>query len=261
MKIETFLKRNLKDQSGKTYLITGANSGIGLATTTALAKAHARIYMACRNEEKAKKAIQEIQKKVPNADLHYVYYDQSKEEVIALFSESMRDIPLDGIFFNAGIFHANPELLHRVNVEGVQKAYQLLVQSHPQSRYVFSTSLVAKNKKKQDAFSCYSRSKYELNQWVEQQLQYQPNLYLFHPGIAATSIASSENSTYPKWFQKLAKVGMRVLFMKKEKACLGAVLALAGNYPAGSYIYPRGIWEYRGYPKWKTIGGKKNAHR
>lgn len=47
---------------GKTFLITGANSGIGLETAKALVKRKARVIFACRDIEKAKEAIAEIRK-------------------------------------------------------------------------------------------------------------------------------------------------------------------------------------------------------
>ena len=45
------------DLSGKTAIITGANSGIGLETSKALASVGCRIIMACRNVEAGQKAI------------------------------------------------------------------------------------------------------------------------------------------------------------------------------------------------------------
>lgn len=50
---------------GKTFLITGANSGIGLATAKALVKRKARVIFACRDIEKAKAAIALIRKEQP----------------------------------------------------------------------------------------------------------------------------------------------------------------------------------------------------
>ena len=44
---------DISDQTGKTVLVTGANSGLGLQTAKALAGAGATVLMACRNAEKA----------------------------------------------------------------------------------------------------------------------------------------------------------------------------------------------------------------
>ena len=47
---------DIPDQTGRTFVVTGANGGIGLATTAALTARGARVVMACRNTEKARAA-------------------------------------------------------------------------------------------------------------------------------------------------------------------------------------------------------------
>ena len=48
--------RDMPDQSGKTAIVTGANSGLGLETARALAAKGATVILACRNLEKANEA-------------------------------------------------------------------------------------------------------------------------------------------------------------------------------------------------------------
>lgn len=50
---------------GKTYLVTGANSGIGLATSLALASRGAQILLLCRNSDKAERAATLIRTVLP----------------------------------------------------------------------------------------------------------------------------------------------------------------------------------------------------
>ena len=47
---------DVPDQTGRTFVVTGANSGIGLATTATLTGRGARVVMACRNTDKAEAA-------------------------------------------------------------------------------------------------------------------------------------------------------------------------------------------------------------
>lgn len=53
-------KKNIPDQTGKTVLVTGANSGIGFETALALYEAGAHVILACRNTQKAVNAIEKI---------------------------------------------------------------------------------------------------------------------------------------------------------------------------------------------------------
>lgn len=55
------------DLSGKTAIITGGNSGIGLQIALELAKRGANVYLACRNSSKAEDAVAEIASQVPSA--------------------------------------------------------------------------------------------------------------------------------------------------------------------------------------------------
>ena len=52
----------MADMHGKTVLITGANNGIGKASAEALGKMGANLILVCRNAEKAKAAITDIEK-------------------------------------------------------------------------------------------------------------------------------------------------------------------------------------------------------
>ena len=49
-----------KDLSGKTYIVTGANSGVGLETTRQLVRQGGHVVMACRRIDAAKKAAAEF---------------------------------------------------------------------------------------------------------------------------------------------------------------------------------------------------------
>ncbi|MES0279224.1 MAG: SDR family NAD(P)-dependent oxidoreductase, partial [Dehalococcoidales bacterium] len=58
-----------KRVKGKTVLITGANTGIGRATTLALAGMGAKIVMLCHTRERGQKAMEEIKEKSDNPDI------------------------------------------------------------------------------------------------------------------------------------------------------------------------------------------------
>ena len=52
---------DVPDQTGKTFLVTGANTGIGFDAARVLANQNARVLLGCRSEEKAQLAIGRIQ--------------------------------------------------------------------------------------------------------------------------------------------------------------------------------------------------------
>jgi NAD(P)-dependent dehydrogenase (short-subunit alcohol dehydrogenase family) len=51
---------DIPDQTGQTIMITGANSGLGRRASEALAAKGARVLMACRDERRAKAALEEV---------------------------------------------------------------------------------------------------------------------------------------------------------------------------------------------------------
>jgi NAD(P)-dependent dehydrogenase (short-subunit alcohol dehydrogenase family) len=58
--LETWTSENISPQTGKTVLITGANSGIGFYTALALAKMKATVVVAGRNPTMVERAVADI---------------------------------------------------------------------------------------------------------------------------------------------------------------------------------------------------------
>ncbi|TVQ92208.1 MAG: SDR family NAD(P)-dependent oxidoreductase [Deltaproteobacteria bacterium] len=96
---------DIVDQTGKTFLITGANSGIGLEAVRPLAAQGARILMACRNLEKAARAKASVLEQSPSADLQIVPLDLSDlDSVRRCVDEAAERVDhLDVLINNAGI--------------------------------------------------------------------------------------------------------------------------------------------------------------
>jgi NAD(P)-dependent dehydrogenase (short-subunit alcohol dehydrogenase family) len=63
------------DESGRTFLITGGNTGIGLATATELARRGGRVYVACRSEARGSHAVASIVAATGNAQVSYLPLD------------------------------------------------------------------------------------------------------------------------------------------------------------------------------------------
>lgn len=64
--------------TGKTALVTGANRGLGLEISCGLASAGAKVIMACRDSVKAKTGLEEVRRRVPNAQVEVMTLDLSE---------------------------------------------------------------------------------------------------------------------------------------------------------------------------------------
>ena len=91
--------------SMKTIIITGANSGIGKAAATLLAKENHRIVMFCRTKTSAAKAQREIIKKTSNENIHLIICDLESQQSIKKAVEKFESNfdKLDVLINNAGI--------------------------------------------------------------------------------------------------------------------------------------------------------------
>jgi NAD(P)-dependent dehydrogenase (short-subunit alcohol dehydrogenase family) len=92
-------------QTGRTAIITGANSGIGLETAAALAAAGAHVIMACRSPERAADALALLRRRAPGADITPMPLDLSSLASVRAFAEGFRKRHgrLDLLINNAGI--------------------------------------------------------------------------------------------------------------------------------------------------------------
>lgn len=109
--------RNLPTQEGKTFVVTGANAGLGYFTSEQLAGAGAHVILACRNPARAEAALAAIRARVPGASVSSVQLDVSDLQSVREASETLRALPrLDGLILNAGIVH--PPADRRVSLDG-----------------------------------------------------------------------------------------------------------------------------------------------
>lgn len=93
------------DQSGRTAVITGANSGIGLETARGLAALGARVVMACRNPSSAEEARAEVMSALPDAQIDIVTLDLSDLGSVRTAADQLRHRceTVDLIVANAGV--------------------------------------------------------------------------------------------------------------------------------------------------------------
>ena len=101
-----------KDLSGKTYIVTGANSGVGLETTRQLVKQGAHVVMACRRTDAGDEAARSFaglkgSHEVMRIDLADL---QTVRDFVAEFTATHSQ--LDGLACNAGMANMRSDIAH-----------------------------------------------------------------------------------------------------------------------------------------------------
>lgn len=96
---------NAGSQQGKTFLVTGANAGIGHSTARQLAEKGARVVMACRSVEKGEAALRQLQAAVPGADIRLMTLDLANLASVRAFATEFlaQHDRLDVLINNAGV--------------------------------------------------------------------------------------------------------------------------------------------------------------
>ncbi|MGH3406166.1 MAG: SDR family oxidoreductase [Streptosporangiaceae bacterium] len=92
-------------ESGRTFLVTGGNTGIGLATATELARRGGRVYVACRSESKGSDAVAGIVAETRNPDVVYLPLDLADLGSVRACADALLATgePLHVLINNAGV--------------------------------------------------------------------------------------------------------------------------------------------------------------
>jgi retinol dehydrogenase 12 len=108
------------DLEGRTFLITGANTGIGKETTRALAARGARVFLACRSRESGQSAIDEIAADTGSRSLELLSLDLGDLDSVRTCADAFLATgePLHGLINNAGVAGARG-----VTASGFERAF------------------------------------------------------------------------------------------------------------------------------------------
>jgi NAD(P)-dependent dehydrogenase (short-subunit alcohol dehydrogenase family) len=127
--------RAVGDLDSQTFLITGANTGIGRATATSLAARGARVFIVGRSEDKTRAVIDEIAAQTGNDQLEFLALDLANLDSVQACAQAFlaRGEPLHVLINNAGMAgkrgstDSGFELAFGVNYVGPYLFTQLLV--------------------------------------------------------------------------------------------------------------------------------------
>jgi NAD(P)-dependent dehydrogenase (short-subunit alcohol dehydrogenase family) len=201
--------------TGKTCLVTGANSGIGKETAFGLARMGARVVLVCRNQQKGEIALADIKRETGSSRVDLLIADMSSLGSVRTLAEQVRlRCPrLDVLINNAGaaVRHRSLsadgiEMTVAGNYLGAALLTMLLLDrlklSAP-SRIVNISSEAQRNarldlndlqfeKRKYNALAAYGQSKLLMNAFtfeLARRLEGIPvTANCLHPGVVATNI-------------------------------------------------------------------------
>ena len=102
---DTWGSADIGDQTGRVALVTGANSGIGYETARALAEHGAHVILACRDEEKARRARDKMESELERSSLELVHLDLADLVSVRLAADRVLSghARLDLLINNAGV--------------------------------------------------------------------------------------------------------------------------------------------------------------
>jgi NAD(P)-dependent dehydrogenase (short-subunit alcohol dehydrogenase family) len=98
--------QHLPDLHERSYLVTGANAGLGYFSTEQLARAGAHVFMTGRHPNRLAAARRALLRRIPDASVESLLLDTSNLGSVRAAAASIRSRGgLDGLLLNAGIVH------------------------------------------------------------------------------------------------------------------------------------------------------------
>ncbi|MEU6880202.1 oxidoreductase [Streptomyces sp. NPDC046712] len=255
---------DIPDQTGRTAVVTGANSGLGLATVAALAGAGAHVVLAVRDTTRGEAAARTVRGSVEVRRLDLADLSSVRE-----FAAGW-DGDLDLLINNAGVMNV-PEARTKDGFEmqfGTNHlghfALTNLLLPHVTDRVVTLSSAAHKfpggtrihfdNLDLAGAYSpmtAYSQSKLA-NLLFTLELQRRlteagssVRALAAHPGWAATNLQSHDANFLRGAFLRL---GNRLVAQDSRAGALPTLYAAVQDLPGASYVGPDGMFETRGAP-------------
>jgi NAD(P)-dependent dehydrogenase (short-subunit alcohol dehydrogenase family) len=99
-----FTEADVPDQSGKCFIVTGANTGVGFHAARVLAARGARVLLGCRDRSRAEAAMARIGQSTARADLVFLPLDQADLDSVRVAAEIAGCEPrIDALVNNAGV--------------------------------------------------------------------------------------------------------------------------------------------------------------
>ncbi|XP_036432119.1 dehydrogenase/reductase SDR family member 12 isoform X1 [Colossoma macropomum] len=129
--------------SGRSFVITGANSGIGKATANEIAKRGGTVHLVCRNKSRAEEARKDIVEQSENENVHVHIVDMSSPRQVWEFASAFsQNHSVHVLINNAGCMVNQRELTD----EGLEKNFA----TNTLGTFILTTALIPALKNSQD---------------------------------------------------------------------------------------------------------------
>ena len=261
--MSTFSTADVPDMTGRSVIVTGANSGIGAAAARALASAGARVVLAVRNLDKGRTAVAAMAGETEVRELDLASLASVREFAAAWDGE------IDLLINNAGVM-APPltrtadgfELQFGTNHLGHFALTNLLLE-HVTGRVVTLSSGAYRigridfedlnwERRPYNAWRAYGQSKLAnllFTAELQRRLTAAGSAVLAtaaHPGYAATNLQSHSQR---RSLDLLMAISNRLLAQDVNAGALPTLYAAVADIPGNSFAGPQGFMEQRGAPK------------
>ena len=229
---------NLKN---KTVVISGATNGIGKAAAIELSKERSKLIFTYRNESLANDLLAEIKDLSPDAQVHSVYCDFSKQDSIKKCAEEINEMceNIDVLINNAGVvntsYHETSDgientfavnhlgyflftnlLLHKLKGESETRIINVSSAAHSFVKEIQWQDINFKNNFKQ-GLRCYGQSKLAnllFTRYLAIKLSTENiTVNAMHPGGVNTSLGSQNKV----WYSKPSRLILRPFFRSPLK--------------------------------------------
>jgi NAD(P)-dependent dehydrogenase (short-subunit alcohol dehydrogenase family) len=264
--------QDIPQQDGRTFVITGANSGIGLEAARALGAAGAHVVVACRDTSKGEHAVAEL-----DGDFDVRRLDLADLSSVHAFADAL-DCDVDVLINNAGVM--------AVPRAKTADGFELQLGTNHLGHFALTGLLLARIRDRVVTISSQAHRTGRINfgdlqserhyqRWIAYGQSKLANLLFMmelqrrldaagsplrsvaaHPGYSATNLQFHTQSIQ----DQLMGVANKLIAQSAAMGALPTLYAATADVPGAAYIGPDGLFEQRGHPKLVDMSGAaKNA--
>jgi NAD(P)-dependent dehydrogenase (short-subunit alcohol dehydrogenase family) len=270
---------DLPDQSGRTFLVTGVTSGLGLHTATELARRNARVILAARTPAKLADTATSIAEQAPGATLEQLRVDLADLSSVRQAAAEAKQLgPIDVLVNNAGVMgtphqrtvdgldlqmatnHFGPFLLTGLLLPQLLESGDGRVVTVSSLMHNYARSAPLDDPRLDSGhywrWHVYAQSKlanllftYELDRRARSG-GLPLKALAAHPGYSATHLISTGQTGRGQG--GLADIWNVVAKVTAQPAAMGALpqlMAATADLPGATYVGPGGLQQLRGHPR------------